>query len=91
MDQLAGPVRTYQSHDTAGVDDRGEPVDIKVAIKVLNKEMAPETIKLKVRKVPIYKAIIQQPPLQVGCQVMLIKVGRFLLWSTDKNLMRMKP
>ena len=49
MDRLTGPTRTYKSHDTAGVNDRGEPVDIKVAIKILNKEIAPEVIKLKVR------------------------------------------
>lgn len=91
MDRLTGLIRTYQSHDTAGINDRGEPVDIKVAIKLLNKEMAPETIKLKVRKVLAYKAIIQRPPLQVGCQVMLIKVECFLQWSTDQSLMKMKP
>jgi len=70
---------TYKSYDTAGIDDRGEPVNIRVAIKLLNKEMAPEVIKLKVRNILAYGAAIHQPPsLQVGCQVMLIKVGYFL-------------
>ena len=51
MDRLSGPTRAYKSHDTAGINDRREPVDIKVAIKLLNKDMAPEVIKLKVRHV----------------------------------------
>lgn len=82
MERLTGPIRTYKSHDTAGINDRGEPVDIKVAITLLNKEIALETIKLKVRNVLVYGAAILQPPsLQVGCQVMLIKVGCF---SSDR-------
>lgn len=52
MERLTGPVRIYKSHDTAGIDDRGEDVDIKVAVKLLNKEIAPDVIKLKVRNVP---------------------------------------
>ena len=53
MDRLTGSIMTYKSHDTAGINDRGEPVDIRVAIKILNREIAPETIKLKVRNVPV--------------------------------------
>lgn len=49
MDQLSGPTLTYKSHDTAGLNDRGEIVDIKTAVKLLNKEIALEVIKLKVR------------------------------------------
>lgn len=58
MERLTGPTRTYKSFDTAGVDDRGNPVDLRVAIKLLNKEMAPELIKLKVRNrnIPAYGA-----------------------------------
>lgn len=54
MGRLSGPTRTYKSHDTAGIDDRMEPVDIKVAIKRLNQDMAPEVIKLKVRYVSVH-------------------------------------
>ena len=53
MNRLTGPIRTYKSHDTAGINDRGQPVDIRVAIKILNREIAPEIIKLKVRNVPV--------------------------------------
>lgn len=75
MGGLTGPTRTYKSHDTAGVNDRGEPVDIREARKLLNREMAPEVIKLKVRNVVAYGAITHRSPIsQVGCQVMLIKV-----------------
>ena len=62
MDKLTGAIRTYKSHDTAGINDRGEPVDIKVAIKLLNKEIAPEIIKLKVRNLLVYGATIHQSP-----------------------------
>ena len=85
MDRLTGPTMTYKSHDTAGVNDRNEPVNIRVAIKLLNKEIAPEVVKLKVRTILAYEETIHQPPsLQVGCQVMLIKVGYFLSgdWPT---------
>jgi hypothetical protein len=79
MHRLTGPTRTYKSHDTAGINDRGEPVNIRVAIKLLNKEIAPEIIKLKVRNILVYGATILQPlslpSPQVGCQVMLVKVG----------------
>jgi len=51
MDRLTGATRTYKSHDTAGVNDRGEPVAIRDAIKLLNKDIAPEIVKLKVRSV----------------------------------------
>jgi len=75
MDRLIGVTRTYKSHDTAGVDDRGDPVTVRAAIKLLNKDIAPEIVRLKVRSVPARGATIHQPPsLQVGCQVMLIKV-----------------
>jgi hypothetical protein len=53
LERLAGATRTYKSHDTAGLDDRRDPVDIKIAVKLLNKEMAPETIKLKVRTISV--------------------------------------
>lgn len=82
---------TYKSHDTAGVNDRGEPVNIRVAIKLLNREIAPEVIKLKVRNILVYGETIHQlPSLQVGCQVMLVKVGYFLLgeWLIGQSLMR---
>lgn len=62
MDKLTGAIRAYKSHDTAGINDRGEPVDIKVAIKLLNKEIAPEIIKLKVRNLLVYGATIHQSP-----------------------------
>ena len=79
MERLTGSTRAYKSHDTAGINDRGELVNIRVAVRILNKEIAPETIKLKVRDVLAYEATILQPPflpsLQIGCQVMLIKVG----------------
>jgi len=76
MNRLTGYTRTYKSHDTAGINDRGEPVDIRVAIKLLNKDIAPEVIKLKVRQAHAYGATIHQSPSpQVGCQVMLIKVA----------------
>lgn len=75
MERLTGPTRTYKSHDTAGVNDRGEPVDLRVAITLLNREMAPEVIKLKVRNVLACEATIHRSFIfQVGCQVMLIKV-----------------
>lgn len=61
MERLSGPLRTYKSHDTAGINDRGEPVDIKVAIKLLNKDMAPEVIKLKVRYVSAYGRSFADP------------------------------
>jgi len=51
MDRLTGATRTYKSHDTAGVNDRGEPVAIRDAIKLLNRDIAPEIVKLKVRSV----------------------------------------
>jgi hypothetical protein len=51
MNRLTGATLSYKSHDTAGINDRGERVDIKVAIRLLDKEMAPETIKLKVGNV----------------------------------------
>lgn len=60
MDRLAGPTRIYKSHDTAGINDRSEPIDIKVAIKLLNKEMAPEVIKLKVK---ILTPVGNRPPI----------------------------
>lgn len=53
MERLTGATTTYKSHDTAGLDDRGDPVDIKIAVKLLNREMAPETIKLKVRTISV--------------------------------------
>lgn len=75
MDRLTGPTRTYKSHDTAGVNDRGELIDLRVAIRILNRDIAPEVIKLKVRKVPAFEWTTHQTPIfQVGCQVMLIKV-----------------
>lgn len=77
MDRLTGATRTYKSHDTPGVDDRGEPISPEAAVKLLNKEIVPETLKLKVRIVLEYGATIHQSP-QIGCQVMLIKVGCFL-------------
>lgn len=75
MDRLTGPTRTYKSHDTAGLNDRGEAVDLRVAIKLLNREMAPEVIKLKVRNLLASGATTHQSSTpQIGCQVMLIKV-----------------
>lgn len=62
MERLAGPTMTYKSHDAVGINDRMEPVDIRVAIKILNREIAPEVIKLKVRNVLGYEATILQPP-----------------------------
>ena len=75
MERLTGPTRTYKSHDTAGFNDRGEPVDLRVAIRILNRDVAPEVIKLKVSKVTAFGPTPHQSPIfQVGCQVMLIKV-----------------
>lgn len=56
MDRLTGATRIYKSHDTAGVNDRGEPVDTKVATRLLNKDIAPEIIKLKVRTALMHRA-----------------------------------
>ena len=55
MDKLTGQIITYKSIDTAGINDRRERVDIKTAIKLLNREIAPEVIKLKVRDIPVYR------------------------------------
>ena len=55
MDKLTGQIITYKSIDTAGINDRRERVDIKTAIKLLNKEIAPEVIKLKVRDTLVYR------------------------------------
>lgn len=87
MNQLTGATRTYKSHDTPGVDDRGERVRMKVAIALLNKEIALEILRLKVRDLLVYGAIQSHSP-QVGCQVMLIKVGYSLGLSTLYILMR---
>jgi len=62
MNRLTGPTRTYKSHDTAGINDRTEPVDIRVAIKLLNRDIAPEIIRLKVRQALVYGATIHQSP-----------------------------
>ena len=77
MGRLTGPTRTYKSHDTAGINDRGELVNIRTAISILNREIAQEIIKLKVRTIFVNETAMLQPPLQIGCQVMLIKVGYF--------------
>ena len=63
MERLTGSVKIYKSHDTAGINDRGEPVTVRAAIKILNKDIAPETVKLKVRSVLAYGAIVRQPLL----------------------------
>lgn len=62
MNRLTGATRIYKSHDTAGVNDRGDPVTIRAAIKLLNKDIAPEIVKLKVRSVVVYCAIVHQSP-----------------------------
>ena len=62
MDRLTGAIRIYKSHDTAGVNDRGEPVTIRAAIKLLNKDMAPEIVKLKVRSVSACGSTVDQSP-----------------------------
>ena len=88
MDRLTGATRTYKSHDIPGVDDRGRRIRPEVAVKLLNKEIVPETLRLKVRTIPMYRATANQPPPQIGCQVMLIKVGQLLRRPTYQRLIK---
>jgi len=61
MDRLTGATKVYKSHDTPGDDDRGNPITLRDAVKLLNKDMAPEVIKLKVRSDLTYDATVHQP------------------------------
>ena len=56
MGELTGSTITYKSHDTPGIDDRRKPVKMEVATRLLNKEIVPETLGLKVRNVLAYGA-----------------------------------